>query len=177
MNFLGHAVQGKEFTMTARAMDRLRSDFTPEEQRMSFAIGIVLDRVRRLSDEDSDDLVQLLKAYREAETEEDKVAADSAIMEVLDQRPVRTQVLDLTGSEHSSCEGKFSSWVEWIAERVKKFRNDSGLTQEQLSETSGLPQSHISRIENAKLSPSRLTLERIAAALKIELSELDPSAE
>lgn len=163
--------------MTSRAMDRLRNEFTPEEQRISFAIGIVLDRVSRLTQEDSDDLVQLLRAYREAETDEDKTAADFAIMEVLDQRPVQVRCLDLSPDEPPPCNTNYSSWVEWISKRIRKYRTDAGMTQEQLSDVSGLPQSHISRLENARLSPSRVTLERIAHALNVKLTELDPSAD
>ena len=50
------------------------------------------------------------------------------------------------------------------------------VTQEQLAAKAGLPQSHISRLEGAKHSPSRATLEKIAAALEVPLSCLDPSA-
>ena len=49
------------------------------------------------------------------------------------------------------------------------------LTQVELAEKSGIPQSHISRLESNKHSPSRATLKRIAKALKVDLSELDPT--
>jgi transcriptional regulator with XRE-family HTH domain len=49
------------------------------------------------------------------------------------------------------------------------------LTQEQLAAKSGLPQSHISRIENAKHSPSLATLQKIAAALGVPVERFDLS--
>ncbi len=67
-------------------------------------------------------------------------------------------------------------WVAWTSEKIKSLRKSSGLTQQQLSEATGLPQSHISRLENGEHSPSFSTLEKLAKAFGVPVKELDPSA-
>jgi len=51
------------------------------------------------------------------------------------------------------------------------------MTQQQLAEKAGLPQSHISRLEAGMHSPSHKTLEKIAAAMEIAMGDLDPAAD
>jgi hypothetical protein len=46
-----------------------------------------------------------------------------------------------------------------------------------VDEKSGLPQSHISRLERARHRPSRATVEKIARALGRLVSDFDPSAD
>lgn len=71
---------------------------------------------------------------------------------------------------------KLQKWVVFVGDKVQQLPKSANLTQIELAEKSGLPQSHISRIESAKLSPSRATLEKIAGALGVQLSAIDPSA-
>jgi transcriptional regulator with XRE-family HTH domain len=59
---------------------------------------------------------------------------------------------------------------------IKELQLKAGWTQEQLAAESGLPQSHISRLEAGKHSPSRATLEKIAKALGVDVAVFDPSA-
>lgn len=58
--------------------------------------------------------------------------------------------------------------------RVRELRKRAGLTQEELAARSGLTQSHLSRIELGKYVPTLGTLERLARALKMPVSELLP---
>jgi transcriptional regulator with XRE-family HTH domain len=77
-------------------------------------------------------------------------------------------------SDAGSSEG-LQHWMGFISERIRHFRELAGLTQQEHAEKTGLRQSHISRLEQAHHSPSALTLEKIAGALGIAVSELDPS--
>jgi transcriptional regulator with XRE-family HTH domain len=56
---------------------------------------------------------------------------------------------------------------------IKRRREQLKMTQEELADKSGLPQSHISRLEAGKHAPTRQTIERVAKALKIEPGKLD----
>jgi transcriptional regulator with XRE-family HTH domain len=49
------------------------------------------------------------------------------------------------------------------------------MTQVELAQRSSLPQSHISRLEAGKHSPTQTTLEKLAQALDANLSDLEPS--
>ena len=61
----------------------------------------------------------------------------------------------------------------WIAEARKK----AGLTQKQLADKMGMPQSQISRIEKRPDRTTMRTMKRVAAALEIDISALMSFAE
>ena len=155
---------------------RTLNDLDPEQKAIALAIGIVLDRLRRLPKEDSDDLFGIFKDYANCTTAEERIACNKAIMEILEQAPVEVRRMTLSADDEHTPDD-LVLWVKHVSSRIKQFRTEASLTQDQLAEASGLPQSHISRIENGKHSPSRTTLEKIAAALKVSLCQLDPSAE
>ncbi len=60
---------------------------------------------------------------------------------------------------------------------VRKRRRELNLSQEALSERSGVHWVYISHIENGQKSPTLRVIERLAVALQIEVSELMRMAE
>ena len=60
--------------------------------------------------------------------------------------------------------------MEAIAATLKAEREKQGLSQRKLSERSGVPQSHISKIENADVDIRISSLNAIANALDLEIS-------
>jgi transcriptional regulator with XRE-family HTH domain len=59
-----------------------------------------------------------------------------------------------------------------IGTRIIQLRNQQGLTQQQISERTGLAASYLSRIENRHLEPRPHTLSKIALALGVPISEI-----
>lgn len=59
-----------------------------------------------------------------------------------------------------------------IAQRVREYRRDLGLTSTQLAERSGLSKGMLSKVENAQTSPSLATLAALAAALEVPVTAL-----
>jgi transcriptional regulator with XRE-family HTH domain len=59
-----------------------------------------------------------------------------------------------------------------IAQRVRQLRKIHKLSQEKLAEKAGLHPTFIGNIERAEKNPTITTLEKIAQAFKITLSEL-----
>jgi transcriptional regulator with XRE-family HTH domain len=57
-----------------------------------------------------------------------------------------------------------------IAERVREFRLQLGLTVTQLAELTGLSKGMLSKIENSQASPSLATLARLSDALKVPVT-------
>jgi transcriptional regulator with XRE-family HTH domain len=57
-----------------------------------------------------------------------------------------------------------------IAERVRQYRLQLGLTVTQLAELTGLSKGMLSKIENAQASPSLATLARLSGALKVPVT-------
>lgn len=62
--------------------------------------------------------------------------------------------------------------LELAAERIAEARKAAKLTQKQLGDKLGLPQSQISRIERNPDRTTVRTLKRIARALKVDLGAL-----
>ncbi|MCW5775081.1 MAG: helix-turn-helix transcriptional regulator [Phycisphaeraceae bacterium] len=144
-----------------------------EERGVALAVTIVMDRIRRLSKEDRDDLFALVKELIGATTDEDRFGICDTMVEILDGRSVSVEPADLTDT--SGQPERLQKWVGWVSKKIRDARTEAGLTQEQLAAKTGLPQSHISRIENAKHSPSRTTIEKIAGALGKPVTFFDPS--
>jgi transcriptional regulator with XRE-family HTH domain len=59
-----------------------------------------------------------------------------------------------------------------IGTRIIQLRNQKGLTQQELSDRTGLAASYLSRIENRHLEPRPHTLNKIALALGVPISEI-----
>lgn len=140
------------------------------EAAITMAIGIIVERVSQLPIEDQKDLHDLMKALEGERDPEELEAIRVAMREILDQNPRAASPMKL-----GERPAKLQRWVDYVAKKARQLRMGAGLTQNELAAKSGLPQSHISRIESAKLSPSQTTLMKIAKALNKPLSELDPS--
>lgn len=59
-----------------------------------------------------------------------------------------------------------------IGEKIRKVREAKGLSQKEISTMVNMDQSQYSKIENDKTDPTTSTLEKIAKALGIDVSEL-----
>jgi DNA-binding XRE family transcriptional regulator len=136
------------------------------------AVAVLINRIFTLSKEDRDDLFALFEALATAETEEDRNAAAHGMREILRQQKCHVQPVVLAGEPSEAIQ----HWMNYVGWGIRHFREQAELTQQELAEKAGLRQSHISRLEKGHHSPSALTLEKIATALGISASDLDPSA-
>ena len=59
-----------------------------------------------------------------------------------------------------------------LGQRIAAHRSQLGLTQTVVAKRAGLAASYLSRIENGKIFPTVPTAQKIAAALRVPLSEL-----
>jgi DNA-binding XRE family transcriptional regulator len=142
-------------------------------EALTMALAILVERIRVLPSDDRRDLYELTKEFARAQCQEDVQCVVDAMREILEQAPIRVRKMDLSAEEAGP---GLKKWIDIISEKIRTLRAAAGLTQGQLAEKSGLPQSHISRLENGQHSPSRATMEKIAKALDLPVSEFDPSA-
>lgn len=61
--------------------------------------------------------------------------------------------------------------VEEVMDKIRRFRNEKGISIVQLSADSGISRSHLFYIETKKTIPSLETLSKIAKAMGIELKD------
>ena len=138
---------------------------------VAMALAVIFERVRHLNPDDRTDFYELIGAYPRAENQEARQSIQLAIREVLSQEPMVVKRFDLDDIQGPAI--KLRTWIEFISRKVRQVREEAGVTQVELAEQSGLPQSHLSRIENGKLSPSHLTLKKIAKGLNRKVTDFD----
>jgi transcriptional regulator with XRE-family HTH domain len=56
--------------------------------------------------------------------------------------------------------------------RLKKLRKQRGWSQRKLAEVAGLSREYLARLETARQDPTLTTLERLAKALKVQVTDL-----
>lgn len=151
----------------ATGMDQVRK-LTSDQRALVVAAQLIADRVSQMSEGDQEDMFGFLRDLWSATTEEEREAADEAIWELVARESMTVHEMDMEAGG-----GTLKKWKTLIGERVKELRKERSWTQEKLAEASGLPQSHISRIERGDLSPSHLTLEKIASALGLHVKDID----
>ena len=137
---------------------------------MDMAVVVLMERLQSLSMEDKNDLFELVPALCSSDQEE-RNSAIIAFREIITQEPVSVSVLKL---EEASAEG-FQRWKSFAGGRIREARETAKKTQAELAQETGIPQSHISRLERGEHSPSHRTLEKIAAALNVEVKAFAPS--
>lgn len=164
----------KEINRAARRDDRLPVSPDMHHEAITMALAILVDRIRGLPREDREDLFELVKELPAAQDGGETESIVLAMREILEQAPIVVRGVDQSNDGEPG--EQLAKWITFVSGRIKALRKEQGLTQEQLAQRSGLPQSHISKLENGKHSPSALTLEKIARALGVPGSELDPSA-
>ncbi|WP_028549999.1 helix-turn-helix domain-containing protein [Paenibacillus sp. UNC451MF] len=67
--------------------------------------------------------------------------------------------------------------IELIGDNIRLIRQKSGLSQEQLALLSNMNTSYIGQIERGEKNPTVRTLEKIAAALEISITDLFSSSD
>lgn len=65
-----------------------------------------------------------------------------------------------------------NSTIDIFRNNLRFYRNNQGLTQERLSELTGISTDYLSEIERGKKTPSFKRMELIASALNIEVYKL-----
>jgi len=144
-----------------------------DHEALTMAIGILLERIQRLPQTEKKDLLELVEGLSSADPEE----VESSLLtmrEILEQSPGRVRRMRLPSDSSRHAPG-LRKWITYVSRRIVEKRSAAGITQAELAKKSGLPQSHISRLESGKHSPSRATLEKIATALQLPVSTFDPS--
>jgi DNA-binding XRE family transcriptional regulator len=142
-------------------------------EAVTLALGLLIERIQSLSDEDREDLSGLMKELPRAESDEDLNALVVAMREILAQEPVRVLPFDLSDVRPGP---GLKKWMDQVGGKIKACRKKARLSQEELAAKTGLPQSHISRLENGQHSPSHATLQKLAKALRIRVEDLDALA-
>lgn len=74
----------------------------------------------------------------------------------------------------SSSESERKRYSEAVARRLRELMRARGVTQRELARKTGLSQSHISLIAQARRSPSPLTIRKVSDALGVSPGDMLP---
>jgi len=147
------------------------ADLTPED----IVVAFVIERFRQLPRESFGDIVSLIKTLTSPDTPiEDQHEIFETIREILFPELVGEVHIGRAGSIEET-QDKLHKRADHIGKTIKRKREEKNLTQAELGQRAGLPQSHICRLEAGMHSPSLRTLEKIASALSVTIGDLDPS--
>jgi len=144
------------------------------DNTLALAVAVMRERLSQLSKEDQKDLFELLPAIVMGDEEERSVAILAA-NEIINSAPATLRRMDLSGETTEPIE-PIERWLAFFSKKLRESREKAGLTQQQLAEKAGIPQSHVSRLENKQHSPSAKTIQKLAIALNEDPTYFDPSA-
>lgn len=139
---------------------------------IALALSVVQEHVRALSKADLQDFLSLYALVPEAGTAAELDEILETMAEILAQSPAT--IVPEPAAEDPAPDG-LTQWMEYAGKRLREVRERVGLTRDELAAKSGLPATHIARLENATHSATRFSLEKIAAALGVPVAEIDPT--
>lgn len=147
--------------------------FSPQEaSRHELALAVLMDRLSNLPKESLADLAALGHELAQCQDAETFHEIAETMREIIFPEIVGRLNVGSAGTAAPS--ENLQKWATSVGGRIRDRRTAAGMTQIELAERCGLPQSHISRLESGRHSPSHRTLERIARALGVSVAELDP---
>jgi DNA-binding XRE family transcriptional regulator len=162
-------------TKDLKETQETRAKLSDHARLSTLALSVVIERIASLPKTDRDELFELFQELRSATDDEELLSIQRAMEEVLAQIPAGTR--PLAQPNDGAMPQGVQKWAGHVGRRIRELREKAQLTQVELSDRAGLPQSHISRLENAEHSPTNMTLKKIAAALGVEVGEIDPCAD
>jgi DNA-binding XRE family transcriptional regulator len=128
-----------------------------------------------LSPEKKRTIIELTQDYLRSVDRDEQVEISKTMYEIL--FPASIGGLASFATASFDARKKLERYRASIAKAVRERREELGMSQVELSEKAGLPQSHISRIENGVHTTTHLTIQKLASALKTKPSRLDPGSE
>ena len=140
----------------------------------------VVERLLRLSPEKTARMLELWRLHGQSSDHEERREITKVIVEIvypafvdIPWSPGATGMLEEGVSRETM--RKVKSYRRQVGLRVKNRRNALGMTQEVLAQKAGIPQSHVCKIEKGVHASTDTTIQRVADALGIAPSELDPA--
>jgi ribosome-binding protein aMBF1 (putative translation factor) len=122
-------------------------------------------------------LIALLGKSEDGSDEQQEIA--HAFSEILlpelvgSMKKERGKIAVLAEGVAEETKGKVDAYRRHVGAQIRKRRGELQMTQEELAAKAGIPQSHISRLEDGRHAPTAKTIERLARALDTDPSKLD----
>lgn len=112
-------------------------------------------------------------AYDNADTDWERQMIVGTLKECL-FRPLQELWVDGIGEPDRRNPQGLTKHRAYVGQQIRELRERQHMSQQELAEKAGIPQSHVSRLENGKHTATYLTVKRIAQALNTRPSVIDP---
>lgn len=146
----------------ARSRDRLA--FRLREQ--------LFKRLHQLDQKDQTAVAELVQLLIVAEADDERAEIWEALWEIILPEAVFREIAEEAVQEDARA--RVDAYRQKVGEQIRQRRESLGMTQEELADRAGIPQSHVSRLECGRHAPTHLTMQRVAAALDTTSAQLDP---
>jgi DNA-binding XRE family transcriptional regulator len=120
---------------------------------------------RQLSLTDFEACLELIRHLRQEDRDDPDETTLRALSALLDSQSGGVELFSRADERKSP---GMKRWTEHVGVRIRELRTKAGMTQSQRARAAGLTQAHVSRMENADLSDTHLTLAKIARALEVD---------
>lgn len=161
--------------VTTQAASKPYESLSTDKKSSILALSILMGRIDSLPKADRAEAFELLAGLAKTEDPEEKAGIIDVLEEILVQEPIHVASRPVELDKPMAPELK--DWSKFVGKKIRDLREEAGLTQVQLAEKAGIPQSHVSRLENTEHSPTHKTLVKLAMALNVPIGTLDPSSE
>jgi len=150
-----------------------------EKRALQQALQHFKEWLGALPSEVAANLEELFKLHAAAEGPKEKAEISETINELLlpEIVVVKLEEAFAWNSDDEVVRKNLTRYRKNVGSQIKKHRLKKGLNQMELADMAGIPQSHVCRLETGKHVPTYVTIERIANALGVCPSQLDPGFE
>ncbi len=138
---------------------------------LSKARSFLNRRLAEMSEEDRAAVIELLQIAGSPDCE-DEAEVNQAITELLLPDSFAGPIDE--DDDDDRAKERVEAYRKKVGSSVRALRTAKGMTQDELAKATGLPQSHISRIEKGKHASTFITIQRLASALGTTPSQIDP---
>jgi DNA-binding XRE family transcriptional regulator len=138
--------------------------------------GRAVSRLAGWSGDQWSHVKELVSLLESAQEEGEKKEIVKTLLEVLFPNSIGG-VGDFEGDPGEEARQRLEAYRKRVGQVIRQRRESLRMTQEQLAERAGIPQSHVSRLERGKHAPTQETIEKVATALQTTPSQIDPGCE
>lgn len=132
------------------------------------------ERLSKLPKDQLRDLHKLCELLVTEENESEQCEIARTITEIIFPESLKGLLLDESIKEMAEARQRLDDYRKRVGQEIRQRRESLKMTQAELAERAGIPQSHVSRLECGKHAPTFVTIERVAKALKTTPAKLDP---
>jgi DNA-binding XRE family transcriptional regulator len=139
-------------------------------------------RLMRLPKQKVDRLSELQTLFGQASNEEEEEEILDIVVEIIEPALIgmdwpKNVIADFESGVGNDAIRKVGAYRKQVGQRIKQRRKNLGMSQDDLAEKAGIPQSHVSRLERGVHAATDATIERVAKALGVEPGDIDPACD